>query len=445
MKLLCCGDLHMGRRSSRVPEDIDGPAFACAAAFDSLVEVALRERVELVLLAGDVVDRANRYFEAFGPLERGLARLASAGIVTCAVAGNHDFDVLPHLVRTVAPERFHLLGEGGKWERRTLTLASGSTVHVDGWSFPREHVTTCPLDDYAFEDAGDAPVIGLLHADVVSSESRYAPTPIERLRDTPVTAWIVGHVHRPELRREPGGACVLVPGSVQAIHPREPGVHGPWLMDIDRSRSEIVRAGQIAVSTVRYETIDVDLSGVDDVPGLESRVITALRNRRDLIVEEGNATSVQYVSCTLLLRGRTAMYRNVDAEIRRALDDLELNHDGFTLRVDRIFSEARPAVDLNDLARGKDPAAILAQYLLRLEQNVQFEQKTPEETNGVDGVSALRTLLDDASCTAQALHRSKPYQGIAEDEEPDEQRVRDLLLSQGYRLLDALVAQKEPA
>ena len=184
MRILCCGDLHMGRRSSRVPEEIDGRDFACATAFDTLVEIALRERVELVLLAGDVVDRANRYFEAFGPLESGLARLAAAGVVTCAVAGNHDFDVLPRLAVAVAPERFHLLGEGGVWERRTIELASGARLHVDGWSFPREHVMTSPLDDYdpsrfgSTEDSG-LPVIGLLHADTASTESRYAPTPVE--------------------------------------------------------------------------------------------------------------------------------------------------------------------------------------------------------------------------------------------------------------------------
>src|SRR5690606_1937215 len=97
VRILCAGDLHLGRRSSRVPWDGDGAAGSCAEAWMRLVECAIRERVDLVALSGDLVDHDNRWFEAFGPLERGLKRLADAGIPVYAVAGNHDYDTLPHL------------------------------------------------------------------------------------------------------------------------------------------------------------------------------------------------------------------------------------------------------------------------------------------------------------------------------------------------------------
>ena len=244
---------------------------------------------------------------------------------------------------------------------------------------------------------------------------------------------MVGHVHRPELHNAPGGACVLVPGSVQAIHPKEPGVHGPWLMDVDRSREEAVRVGQIAASTVRYETVEVDLEGVDDVAGLESRVTDAVRARRDLVMEQGNATTLRHLSCTLLLSGRTAVYRVAQNEARRALADLELGRDGLTVRADRIFSEARPAVDLDDLARGKDPAAILAQYLVRLE--------SPEASTDPQ----LAAMIEEGRCAIETVYRAKPYQDLLDDETPDTEEARALLIAQGYRLLDALVAQKESA
>jgi hypothetical protein len=89
MKILCSGDLHLGRRSSRLPAGVDAGAHSATAAWKALVELAIAERVDLVALSGDLVDRANRYFEAFGPLEAGVRRLTAAGIPTVAVAGNH--------------------------------------------------------------------------------------------------------------------------------------------------------------------------------------------------------------------------------------------------------------------------------------------------------------------------------------------------------------------
>src|SRR5690625_108199 len=79
MKILCTGDLHLGRRSSRLPEHIDGRAHSSASAWGRVVDLAIAERVDLVLLSGDLIDDANRFYEALGPLEVGLRRLATAG------------------------------------------------------------------------------------------------------------------------------------------------------------------------------------------------------------------------------------------------------------------------------------------------------------------------------------------------------------------------------
>src|SRR5690606_27261923 len=57
VKLLCAADLHMGRRPSRLPPTWSGGAVGPATAWAALVERARAERVDAVLLAGDVVDR----------------------------------------------------------------------------------------------------------------------------------------------------------------------------------------------------------------------------------------------------------------------------------------------------------------------------------------------------------------------------------------------------
>ncbi len=134
MKILCTGDLHVGRRASRLPVDWCGTECSCAAVWERIVELAIRERVDLVAVSGDLVDRANRYYEAIGPVERGVRILAKAGIQTVAVAGNHDFDVLPRLAESLAGD-LQLLGTDGNWQRITIQRDGGDRLHVDGWSF----------------------------------------------------------------------------------------------------------------------------------------------------------------------------------------------------------------------------------------------------------------------------------------------------------------------
>ena len=84
--------------------------------WEMIVDRAITETVDAVALSGDIVDQDNRFFEATGPLERGILLLASKGIHTFAVSGNHDYDVLHRLADSIGSEHFHLLGRGGQWE-----------------------------------------------------------------------------------------------------------------------------------------------------------------------------------------------------------------------------------------------------------------------------------------------------------------------------------------
>ena len=90
MKILCAADVHIGRRPSRLPERIDTGSLSCARAWEAIVDRAISEKVDLLLVAGDLVDEKNRYYEAAGPVEAGVRALADAGIELIAVAGNHD-------------------------------------------------------------------------------------------------------------------------------------------------------------------------------------------------------------------------------------------------------------------------------------------------------------------------------------------------------------------
>src|SRR5690606_9199764 len=107
MKLLCAADLHLGRQPSRLPDDLGGLAehLTPAESWRRLVRLAIDEGVAAVLLAGDVVEDAYDFFEAYSDLRRGAEELADAGIALLTVAGNHDVEVLPRGPRRRAHRR----------------------------------------------------------------------------------------------------------------------------------------------------------------------------------------------------------------------------------------------------------------------------------------------------------------------------------------------------
>jgi len=193
VRILCTGDLHIGRRPTRLPAGA-GERLSAAQAWHDVVAAALERSVDLVILTGDVVDRENRYFEAFGPLEAELHQLAQAKIPVVAVAGNHDYDVLPRLAQSF-PENFRLIGAGGRWERVSCRFQTG-LIHLDGWSFPREQVTSDPLLSYSFSPPGEGILLGLVHGDLDQAGSPYAPLSSALLqqawgrgRPTPFPPW----------------------------------------------------------------------------------------------------------------------------------------------------------------------------------------------------------------------------------------------------------------
>jgi DNA repair protein SbcD/Mre11 len=458
LKLLCAADLHIGRRPARLPPAWGGGRISAAAAWDGLVDCALERRVDAVLLAGDVVDQDNRYFEAFGPLGRGVLRLKEAGIAVVAVAGNHDHHTLHDVAAEVGHDHLVVLGRGGRWERWTLRAHDGAPLlHVDGWSFPATHHPGDPVADYHLEPPADAaPVVGLLHCDVDSTETRYAPVRSTALAAVPVTAWVLGHIHKPDLREAPGRPPILYPGSLLALDPRETGRRGAWLVEVAPDRTPSFE--HLPLSRVRYDTVPVDVDGLDDFDAVRARVGSTLQDHLARAVEEG-VGPLEVVSARARLEGRTALHARLESLLAN-LGDLELaDRQGVRLVVERAEVHTAPALDLADLARGSDAPARLARLLLALDRpsGVDLEPGPGLLSDPEVAEAGLPELVAATARAAAGVAARPHYAGLDRDPGADdavapagrswgvgdpEGVARSVLRRQASRLLDELVRQK---
>ncbi|WP_370418165.1 exonuclease SbcCD subunit D [Streptomyces sp. QH1-20] len=85
MRMLHTSDWHLGRSFHRV-----GLLAAQRAFIDHLVDTVREQRVDVVLVAGDVYDRAVPPLTAVELFDDALHRLADLGVPTVMISGNHD-------------------------------------------------------------------------------------------------------------------------------------------------------------------------------------------------------------------------------------------------------------------------------------------------------------------------------------------------------------------
>ena len=87
MKLLHLGDLHLGKSLGDFDLKEDQEYI-----LDQILEIAKREEVDGVLIAGDVYDKSVPSEAATNLLDHFLCELAASNIKTFMISGNHDSD-----------------------------------------------------------------------------------------------------------------------------------------------------------------------------------------------------------------------------------------------------------------------------------------------------------------------------------------------------------------
>ena len=364
MKLLCVGDVHLGRQPARLPaelaDEVKASELGPAAAWRLTVDYALRDEVDAVLLAGDVVEQEDDFYEAYGDLRRGVDRLAAAGIRVLAVSGNHDVQVLPRLADAVPG--FHLLGRNGAWEVERVAGRDGRSVQVLGWSFPERRVSTSPFAAHPLPalDPAAGPVVGLLHCDRDAAGSPYAPVRSAELADAPADAWLLGHIHQPDRLAPPRPAGYL--GSLTGLDPGEAGPRGPWRVEYTGPE---VALEHLPLAPLRWEEVEVALDSLESAEDAHALAVSRLDALHERLAAE--RFRPRAVGCRLRFTGRTAHRRAVERSL--AADDPRRIHyarDDVLYFVHDWRMEAGPALDLDALARGADPPALLARKVLLL-------------------------------------------------------------------------------
>src|SRR3712207_2828658 len=137
MRLLHAADLHLDSPMTGLAAydgaPVDDLRGATRRALGNLVDLAIEEAVDVVLLAGDLFDGDWPHYGTGVHAVREMARLREAGIPVVTIAGNHDAE--SRITRTLRwPDNVHVLGTRRPQTRQFDDL--GLAVHGQGYPTP---------------------------------------------------------------------------------------------------------------------------------------------------------------------------------------------------------------------------------------------------------------------------------------------------------------------
>jgi len=274
-RFLHCADLHLDSPFEGL--QADDPEIAAVLrdatfkAFENVVELGRRERVDFLIVSGDVYDGADRSLRAQLRFRDMLERAAEAGIECFVAHGNHDpLDGWEADLKMSG--RVHRFG-GDDVEMVSIQRDGEELVHVYGISYPVREVRQNLASK--FRRADDAPfAIGVLHCNVGGhpNHDNYAPCSMDDLTAAEMDYWALGHVHTRGVLNE-SRPCVIYPGNTQGRSVRESGARGCYLLQVDEARriertfveTDVVRWFEETVDIARLETVDDLLDELNEV------------------------------------------------------------------------------------------------------------------------------------------------------------------------------------
>lgn len=410
-------------------DDIRG---ATRKAFESMTDLAINEKVDFILIAGDLFDGPWEDFATALWTGRHFHRLDQANIRVFLVLGNHDAaSRIEHTMRW--PPNVHVFAT----DRPTTQNIESLAVAVHGQSYARAGETNDLAKNYPARVDGFFN-IGLLHTSLTGFEGHenYAPTSLATLLSHGYDYWALGHVHQRNIVNA-DRPLVCFSGNTQGRHIRETGEKGVFLVTVQDAK--IVEHEFRTVDHMRWAALEIALTPDEG----ESELLEKLDAEFDRLSQEADG---RLVAVRITVTGMTPLHTKTAQPI--PLGDLITNirMASQSLRhfvwVEKVIFQTRSVVDLDEIRNSSG----LQAELLRL---------TDAWLNAIDGQNdpqnrELSQRLDTWLAQFENwLNRKSKVLSRNEQGQPsinlrDPELRRQWLAESQQILINALMAENEP-
>ncbi len=380
---------------------------ATRRAFENLVNLAIEESVDFVVIAGDLYDGDWKDYSTGLFFRAQMVRLQSKGTPVYLIAGNHDAASV--ITKKLSlPENVHVFST-----RTTESLeVAGHPVTIHGRGFPNRAVPENLAIEYPMAVPGRFN-LGLLHTSLTGrpEHDTYAPCSVAELREKGYGYWALGHIHQPEvINKDP---WIVFAGNCQGRHIKETGQRGCRLVAVSDSL-QVEGVEWRSLDVVRWEELNVDLSGVETETDATRLVSDAMG--KAVTAAEGRLVAARIVlSGTTQLHG--SLHRNDEhwnAQFQASAQDLGAE----AIWIERITVSTSPVYNIAQLAERDALTKIVISNLNETDQQpillppeikemlsilpLEVRSEVEEELNGEQRATVLsdvRAIILDALAT----------------------------------------------
>ncbi|MBM7615944.1 metallophosphoesterase family protein [Alkaliphilus hydrothermalis] len=392
LKFIHIGDVHLDTtfysRESAIREKLRG---SLRMAFLEVIEACILEKVDALLIAGDLFDNHQLSFQTEELLIKSFNRLNEHNIKVFYATGNHDPGEIRSRVGAI------------RWPDNVMVFANDEICDVDVSNLQGEiigkiisvgHKTNRESRNLVQEfpvKRGDIPHVGLVHAMVtnasdVEKHDRYLPCTKEDLLEKGYDFWALGHIHQ---YQEIGEATnIYYSGNLQGRHPRETGEKGGLLVTIEENGLTKVEFKNFA--KVIWSTLSVDqLEEMTSYNQMKDYLVDLATNH----LEGGYAPSRMEGILRVELKGRCPLREELHEEenIRQLEEDLKYHFN--LLSVEVKTEELLPLQNVEDYRDGDNVLAKILAFLEEVQEVVEEGQVKGEVRGEWEENPLLERLL----------------------------------------------------
>ena len=242
-----------------------------------IVDLALAEKVDLVLIAGDTFDSAKPSPRSQLFFAQQIKRLTDAQIQVVMIFGNHDHMRREDLLVNQSPY-FKLIGANEAVEKATFKTKDNFNYDVVGFSYLNNHITEDKIPDFPGKEHNYT--FGLMHAQEKEADSRknvYAPFTVSEVQALNYDYFALGHIHaRRNLSEKP---WIVYSGNIQGRHINEMGAKGCYLGVIDENTKKTSIEFK-TTSPILWQGVQVELDTQISKADLQNEIIASLNNAK---------------------------------------------------------------------------------------------------------------------------------------------------------------------
>jgi DNA repair exonuclease SbcCD nuclease subunit len=286
LRLLHTADVHLGARHADLGDAAAAQRERQFAAFAASVDLALAEKVDLFLVAGDLFDSNVQPRRSVERVAAELARLVRARVRTVVIPGTHDVYDRSSVYR--AYDLAALAGSTPGDDLVTLLTPERPWVHigacdivVHGPVFATKRAPHSPLRDLASTRTPDATWrVGLLHAAVAipgRTDHDEVVVTTDEIAASGLDYLALGHWHGAQVAKA-RGVTYAYSGAPEPVALDQDRAGKVLLVTLDeRAGAKSVAVEERVVGRTTFERLDVDAATLGSQPAL----IDSLRAARD--------------------------------------------------------------------------------------------------------------------------------------------------------------------